>query len=341
MGWIMSAKKFHRELLRKFPNRVMAVELTNLCNLNCPLCSTGSGFNKKPKGMMKLDDFKRVMEKLSFMVDEVSFIGSGEPFLHPDFIRFVKYTAKEKGKRVNCYSNGMLIGDFDAIVRSGLNSIWIDVDGITQAQHQKYRIGSDLNQILRNIENLVLAKKNAGAYYPRIYFDTLISRYNENDYEHFIDLAKKVGADGIRLRGITDDIYKKSDWFPVQDKFKVMPRQDDSYDCSFKDTWAGILSWDGEVQLCCMSPHHDVPVIKTNVFKDNDVIGQLNSDKFYRLTKLAGKHPFCKTCSLAKYTFYEKIINFDSSAEGRYKNNLFGLINAILEKASKLWRNIF
>ncbi len=304
--------KLRRRLLAKFPNRVLPVELTNICNLSCPLCSTGSGVNKKPKGTMIFENFRKVIDECAFLVDTVSLLGSGEPFLHPECLRFVHYVAKEKRKEVTCCSNGMMLPDPEEIVKSGLHEINIDIDGITQDQHEKYRVGADLNKILSNSERLVQAKKKLRSYFPRIYFDVIVSKYNENDYGRFIELTKKTKVDGIKFRGILDEIHKTEDWFPGRKEFRPVSKQGCRYDCSFKNDWAGILSWDGDVQLCCMSPNHVDPLIKFNAFKADNLLETLDSNEFYDLTKLAGELDFCKTCSFSSYDFYRNSIEFGS-----------------------------
>ena len=39
----------------------VAIEPGNMCNLRCPLCAAGAGELNRPKGSMKLADFKKVM----------------------------------------------------------------------------------------------------------------------------------------------------------------------------------------------------------------------------------------------------------------------------------------
>lgn len=294
----------------KFSHKFIAVELTNTCNLRCPLCSTGSGYDKRPKGMMKLKEFKIFMDQCAPLLHMVGFIGSGEPTLHPEFIKFVEYAAKKKNKMTICCTNGAHLKKPDDIVKSGLQVIYIDVDGLTQEQHQRYRVGSNLQNVLNNIKSLVQAKKKRRAPYPQIFIDTLIHRYNETDYERFIDTARKLGVNGIRFDTIKDDLYQTTDFLPTLAPFKHIKRNAGEYTCSFKETMVGILSWNGDIQLCCMTPHQKPPVIKFNAFCENNILKRMDSEEFYHLTKKAGEYPFCETCFLKVYASYKETITF-------------------------------
>ena len=255
----------------KFNDWPFAIELTNRCNLRCPLCGAGSGHNKGAKGMMRLESFKRFMDECSPVLDVVRFIGSGEPLLHPQFVNFVGYAAKKKQKYTICCTNGTVMKDAVGIVKSGLHEIHVDVDGLTGSQHRIYRVGSDLDGVLNNTRNLIETKKKLRSSHPEVYIDTLISKYNEDDYDRFIEFARSFGANGIRFLSINDAIFGTEDWFPTKERFqhKIIPGD---HKCTFKNAIAGILSWDGKLYLCCMTPHHENPVIKLDAFKEKNLL---------------------------------------------------------------------
>jgi MoaA/NifB/PqqE/SkfB family radical SAM enzyme len=286
------------------------VELTNTCNLHCPLCSTGSGFAKKPKGMMKLKDFKSFIDKCAPFLHSIGFFGSGEPLLHPEFVKFAAYAAKKKKLQTFCCTNGTLLKKTKAIAESGLQVIYVDIDGVTPREHRLYRVGANLETVLTNVKNLVQAKKKHRSHYPEIYIDTLIGSHNQDNYQGFIELAKQLGVNGIRFEGIKDDLYKSTDWLPTLEKFKHIKRETNDYSCMFKDTLAGILSWDGDMQLCCMTPNHEKPVIKLNAFREKNILERMDAEEFYTITKKAGDYPFCETCFSKVYSSYQETITF-------------------------------
>lgn len=79
----MNYEEAIKSLKKKFPFRELNVELTNICNLRCPLCFTGRGETEEPRGKMDYEKFVLFIDNCSFLFDKVSFIGSGDPGLHP------------------------------------------------------------------------------------------------------------------------------------------------------------------------------------------------------------------------------------------------------------------
>jgi len=138
---------------------------------------------------------------------------------------------------------------------------------------------------------------------------TLISKYNEGDYEDFLKMSKRIGADRIHFKGIMDNIFNKNNWQPLSKRFKSIKKRTIKASCSYAKRFGGILSYDGELQLCCISPHHKKPLIKLNAFKKKNLLEEMNSQAFFDTQKKCGAYSFCKTCYCNNYTVYSKIVN--------------------------------
>ena len=86
----------------------LCFEVIEKCLNNCMFCSSKSSYDKKQ--IIEFDDFKKVIDY--FMknggIEELSLSG-GEPFLHPDIIKMVKY-AKSLGIRVVIFTSGVVCG---------------------------------------------------------------------------------------------------------------------------------------------------------------------------------------------------------------------------------------
>jgi MoaA/NifB/PqqE/SkfB family radical SAM enzyme len=304
-----SPKALLGSIARKFPNRTIIVELTNTCNLDCPLCSTGSGLNRKPKGMMDFVHFRKFLDQVSPLVDSVIFSGSGEPLLHPRFFEFVRYAAQEKGKMTTCLSNGTRMTSPREIVKSGLTKIQVDINGLTPEQHALYRVGSDLEKVLHNTRQLISVRQELRSAYPLVYMDVLISRHNEEDHDRFISLARELRLNGVILSAIRDDFLHTKEWLPRAERFQPKARPEKSR-CDFQDTLVGILSWDGDIQLCCMTPNYPEPISRGNAFQAENVLELLDSEEFHEITRKCGSYPCCEGCSLRDFVGYDRTINF-------------------------------
>ncbi len=294
--------------MNAFSHRVLNVELTNQCMLRCPLCSTGSGFDTRAKGMMSFDDFARFFEQTQALFDTVAFVGSGEPLLHPRWQEFVRLVQRA-GKRSECCSNGMACADARLVTEAGLSAIFFDLDGVTQTQHTRYRIGGDLAAVVDTITRVL--RQRGKAALPRVYADTLLSRDNEKDYRRLIAFARARGVDGIRLRGLIDDLSGTATWSPRRIRFRQRRRQQEGhFDCLARHCVVGILSWNGDVQLCLMNPNREHGLVKMNAFGRDDLMQQFSSAAFLEATQRAGAYPFCRECHTRNFEAYYEMREF-------------------------------
>ena len=134
----------------------ITIEPANTCNLHCPVCETGSGTLNRPKGMMQLNDFKFIIDKIYQHVNSIFFYFMGEPFLNSESYNMIRY-AKDKGLYIHSCTNGHFL-DAEKLINSGIDEISVQIGGIKQETHQIYRKGSYLENILTNVEQVVKKK---------------------------------------------------------------------------------------------------------------------------------------------------------------------------------------
>lgn len=79
------------------------IEITNICNLNCPFCIKNE---RKPK-YLTMEEFKVILNKLEGYTKYLYFHVLGEPLMHPNINEMIDY-AHEKFF-INITSNGYLI----------------------------------------------------------------------------------------------------------------------------------------------------------------------------------------------------------------------------------------
>ena len=82
------------------------IEISNICNLQCSFCPEVI----RTKKMMDLDLFKRVIEQVAPLTEQVCFHLMGEPLVHPLLKEFVEICADNKVK-IFLVSNGVLLKD--------------------------------------------------------------------------------------------------------------------------------------------------------------------------------------------------------------------------------------
>ena len=68
----------------------MQIELTNYCNLKCPVCPTGIGaINRKPLAM-DVSLFEQLMDEVGQYLLTLSLWGWGESILHPQLAKILR-----------------------------------------------------------------------------------------------------------------------------------------------------------------------------------------------------------------------------------------------------------
>lgn len=82
------------------------IEISNLCNFKCSFCPTVS----RPKELMGLPLFERIIAQVSPLTDQVCFHLLGEPLLHPNLPEMLEICARFKTP-VFFVSNGALLTD--------------------------------------------------------------------------------------------------------------------------------------------------------------------------------------------------------------------------------------
>ncbi len=101
----------HPEILFIFP-RYVEIEITNDCNLSCVFCAREK--MKRKKESMDFELYKKIIDQLTGQYDDIiiSFTLMGEPLMHPEFLKFVDYTIKQKNIfTLIVESNGALLNE--------------------------------------------------------------------------------------------------------------------------------------------------------------------------------------------------------------------------------------
>jgi len=128
------------------------IEITNVCNLNCDFCAK----TKRKPGHMPLKLFKKVLEEVKPLTDEITLHVMGEPLLHPEFEEIIQAIKKEDIK-VNLTTNATLVGKYkELLVEIPFRRINFSLHGIELIENEKkkYDILKDLIDFTKNAQNM-------------------------------------------------------------------------------------------------------------------------------------------------------------------------------------------
>ncbi len=247
-------------------------DITNICNLRCPLCPTGQNDKRYPRGQMAFADFKKIMDEVGVYASDIYLFNWGEAFLNQDVFRMIAYARENFSCRVTISSNFNTITatQIDQLAASSLDFLSLSIDGASQESYSRYRVGGDLAQVLRNIDLLQQRKQAMGNRLPVIEWRYLVNAYNDSAEE--IALARKMAEDRgliFNLGMIHVDMGKEieeglekqlqqdghwisrnhSDTYCAYD-FNHFERKEKKAECTIP--WRiAYINWNGDLAPCC------------------------------------------------------------------------------------------
>ncbi|MEL6358687.1 MAG: radical SAM protein, partial [Bacteroidota bacterium] len=118
----------------------VSIEPTTACNLRCPECPSGLRQFTRPRGNLKADFFRQLIDDGHDHLMYLIFYFQGEPYINPSFLDMVTY-ASSKGIYTISSTNGHYLNDVNAkrTIESGLDRLIISVDGTDQETYEQYR----------------------------------------------------------------------------------------------------------------------------------------------------------------------------------------------------------
>ena len=129
----------------------MDYEVSSRCNFRCKMCLMSENPEGRPPNMT-FEDFKSSIDQQSGLI-EVKLQGLGEPLLNRNFYKMAEYTVgKDIWTRTTTNASILHIDEqYKKLIDTGIGEIQISIDGATKETFEKIRVGSDFDQIVRNV----------------------------------------------------------------------------------------------------------------------------------------------------------------------------------------------
>ncbi|ALM09525.1 MAG TPA: radical SAM protein [Candidatus Peribacter riflensis] len=172
------------------------IEVTNACNLGCPMCYAASGSGE----FLPLEVIEKMMDtyiQSELEPPEILQISGGEPTLHPNILEIITLGKRKGFKYVMLNTNGLRLANDEAFVRKlaefkGGFEVYLQFDGLNPAALLLLR-GKDVSSIKRKaIEHLERHRV------PTTLVATIVQGVNDGD----IGAIVKFGLDTPGIRGV-------------------------------------------------------------------------------------------------------------------------------------------
>jgi len=209
--------------------RAVALELTNHCNLSCPVCHSQNPklYPPRPKGYMKWEMFERLVDELAYIVEfqkqkiHLALSFGGESLLHPGFTDFLKHAAKSGHFHLRLYTN--LVSMPEPATR------WLAITktAVTVSIH----FSKHLDRVLENLR--------------------LLSHFLEIEEAAFVD-SDFSKEDAAHLGARISRYVQKVGFYPYlsEDLNYSPPKPKAIAPCDFPFYYMAVL-WNGTVWPCC------------------------------------------------------------------------------------------
>jgi radical SAM protein with 4Fe4S-binding SPASM domain len=171
----------------------MQIELTNYCNLRCPVCPLGTGELERRPTALPVDLFERLMEEWGRYLLTVALFVWGEPLLHPQLKRILEIASRYPVV-TRLSTNGQNLNDesiIDAIMSYPPTYLIVALDGLTDETNSKYRVGAKLAPALAGVAHLAVLKKEKRKQLPVLHMRYIVMKHNQ----HELPEVKKFAAD--------------------------------------------------------------------------------------------------------------------------------------------------
>lgn len=247
------------------------IEITNVCNLNCEFCEP----HKRKNRFMTSEEFENILNKISGFSSHIYLHVKGEPLLHPDFDKLVKF-AYEKGFQINLTTNATLLKNHLEIT--------------------KYLRQINVSFHATNNENLLQTTKKIS--------DCIINYriWNFNENNEALDLIKKEFniSEDLDFSKITNYTLAPNIFLSLATRFEwpTLDKQTSSngYCHALKDQIAILV--DGTVVPCCLDNNGDIGL--GNIFEESleEILGKEKTQKIIDGFKnRIAVEDLCKKCT--------------------------------------------
>lgn len=231
--------------LNEFPFYI-DVELTNVCNLKCIMCSRRIMTRKL--GYMDWDTYKRIIDETSQYDAGVRLVMYGEPFLNKEIIDMSKY-ARNKNVLLFISTNGLLLSEdvCRKIVAAGIDEVRFSMQGTDRVGYDKMRVNGDYDLFVKNVRLLLQVRNALGSEVPFISLSTSVTKETKkakDDFKMFwSDIVDSLNID------VTSFVY-------VEHLDEVKEYLDDELVDRTHKPCIGVMTklavtWNGDITACC------------------------------------------------------------------------------------------
>jgi radical SAM protein with 4Fe4S-binding SPASM domain len=213
----------------------LSVEPSGYCQLQCPECPTGAAVLTRPKGLLNLDLFDKILTETAPYLIYLNLYFQGEPLIHPQIATMVAKAA-QKNIYTHISTNGMLLDKrmcFD-------------------------RKGGDADAVKNGVLRMIQARSELKQTNPHIVVQFLAFRHNMHELEQLKQWCGQAGVDKLKIKSAQLNDFGDGSIQPAKSKTRYKTTNRASYNLkgkAYNYCWrqwsSAVITRDGSVAPCC------------------------------------------------------------------------------------------
>ncbi len=237
-----------------------SIEPTNYCNLKCPECPSGLGSLTRPLGLLKIENFKSIIDQICKKGFYIQLFFQGEPYLNKQLPEMISY-AQKKNMYVSISTNGHFVTEknVEYVINNASDKLIFSIDGLDEESYQNYRVGGTFEKADRGLRSLIKKRNELKLKKPFVELQFIVMKQNEHQLEKVIEYGKEVGVDKVLFKTMQISSYENALHFlPANEKYRRYFLKDGTFSIKSKlknhcfALWrTSVITWDGRVVPCC------------------------------------------------------------------------------------------
>lgn len=183
----------------------LKIEPTPLCQMACPGCAHGDRHMKtalsRHREQLRLEEFKKIIDPIAPAVLGVSLSLRGEPLLGKDLLAIIEY-GHSRNIAISFPTNlSVKLGDEKLVrlVKSGVDAIYVSLDGACEETYREYRVGGDFHCVLRNVKAIARVKARLRCKRPRLIWKFVVFDHNRHEIPAVQTKFRDLGFDSCEF----------------------------------------------------------------------------------------------------------------------------------------------
>ena len=336
------------------------VDLTNRCNLKCPICFA----NANSAGYVYEPDYETVVKMLKMLraqrpvpTPAVQFSG-GEPTIHPRFIDIIQAAHDLKFSQVQVATNGIRFANepelLQAAAKAGLNTIYLQFDGMRESDYIAARGKALLKTKLKVAENLRKIENRPSI----VLVPTLVKTINDDQIWPMVeyalsnlDVIRGINFQPVAFSGRIDQKKRLQERYTISDLMADLEKQSkgqikksDWYPPPAVAVFSELVGAILEKRFVTFTTHPNCGMA-TYMFIDKKTREITPLPRFIdveslfvdleKLVSKTEKRTFKKLSALTALKLIDKHMDESKTPEGMNKTNLLKMLKALLKDDTK------